>query len=261
MVVNPLVNSAQALAVQRRPDAEIVLATRTLADGSARIELRDNGPGFPDELLPRLGEPYLTTRSHAGGSGLGIFLTASLVTAHGGRMSLSNADSGGAVVRLELPSAGDVTSAVTAETAVPAREEIVTGALWSDSAERRILVVDDEPALLQAMERSLTRLGHQVVVAASGERALELVQEGSFDVVLSDLMMPGMSGVAFAEALASRRPDLRARFAVMTGGAMSSEEAEFLEREDVRVLNKPIRLADLEATISAIMAAPERARA
>ena len=104
-VVNAIVNSAFALGhLAGRPPA-LEIRTYTAPNGEAALEVRDNGPGFPAELLPRLGEPFVTTRTSVGGSGLGLLVVRGIVDAHGGTLQLENARGGGALLRILLPPA------------------------------------------------------------------------------------------------------------------------------------------------------------
>lgn len=248
MLVNPLVNAVQTLAhhTAQAPKraGHVLLTTRTTENGSAEILIQDNGPGFAPEVLPKLGEPYVTTRAKRGGTGLGLFVTHGLVTAHGGTLTLENAPDGGAIVRIVLPPAP----------AHSLNEAPHDGgrALRPDFVSRHILVVDDEPSLVLALERGLTRLGHRVRTAYDGEQALALIDVHEFDVVLSDLMMPSITGQVLAEVLRERNPALRERLVIMTGGAVTPEDAAFLAREDVAVVSKPVRFAQLSETINAL---------
>lgn len=103
-VVNAVLNAVHIL--RKHPPASaasISVTTHALASGDAEIEIRDNGPGFPEALLPTLGQPFVTTRATEGGSGLGIFVIRGIVDAHGGQVEFANAPDGGAVLRIRLP--------------------------------------------------------------------------------------------------------------------------------------------------------------
>jgi CheY-like chemotaxis protein len=246
-VVNHLVNAAQSLTATRQRSSEILVSTDTCSNGQARIRISDNGDGFPADLLPRLGEPYVSTRVRQGGTGLGIFLSHGLIVAHGGTLSLYNAETGGAVVEICLPPATTpIASAVANHGDEPGPEHLVQQVA---RRARHILLVDDEPALVAVLQRGLSRLGHTVTAARDGVEALTLAQSGGFDVVLSDLMMPRMGGAELAAALADQHPRLRERMLIMTGGAVSDEHSAFLERADVIVVEKPVRLAQLATII------------
>jgi len=116
----------------------------------------------------------------------------------------------------------------------------------------RLLLIDDEPLIAALIQRSLRHSWHSTCTS-SATAALELLQTEQFDVVICDLMMPGMTGMEFAEKLATLNPALRARTLFLTGGAMTTHAEEFLARSDVRHLTKPLRMADLDITLRALL--------
>jgi len=244
LVVNPLVNAAQALAGSGAAVREVTVQTRTRPDGWAELVIADTGPGFDPSVLPRLGEPYVTTRARSGGTGLGLFVTRGLVDTHGGRLELANREGGGAEVRIRLPAAPPE---------VRAHENGESAPLPTNS-KARLLVVDDEPALLDVLQRVLRRMGHEVAIAQDGEAALAMAEREPFDAIVSDLMMPNMSGAALAERLARTNPALRGRFIVMTGGAVTVEDAAFLARPDVVAVTKPVSVGALGAALARTLA-------
>lgn len=240
VVLNPLVNGAQAVLHTAGTRAGVLrVTTRTGHDGWAEIEIFDEGGGFSPDVLARLGEPYVTTKSSRGGTGLGLFVSTGIVEAHGGTMLFRNAAASdgascAAVVVIRLPavsprlSTGRTPSATPAFIPLPAAPSL------------RVLMVEDDRATLTALTRGLEREGiavHGVQSAADALAWLELQQP---DLVVSDLMMPGMSGAEFAQALAGRHPALRRRLVIMTGGATTPELERFLEDPSLLVLGKPI---------------------
>lgn len=118
LIANGMINAAQAVRV-RPPGtlAEIRVMTRMAGPGVAELEIRDNGPGFAREVLDRVGEPFLTTRREHGGTGLGIFVMRGVASAHGARITFENAATGGAVVRLRIPTQGTTAVASTSTSA------------------------------------------------------------------------------------------------------------------------------------------------
>lgn len=257
-LLNPLVNAAQALG--RDPDprpGSIVISTRTTASGEAEVVIRDSGPGFDPSVLPRLGEPYVTTRADEGGTGLGLFVTRGLLLAVGGDVTLSNAAEGGAVVSIRLPAAPreadvaivDIYSDVNGHAPTP---RSLPSAEPPDSRPQ-VLLVDDEMAIREALVRGLSRLDFDVTAVADGHEALDRIDLQSFDVVVSDLMMPNLSGMDLAERLSTRDPRLRGRFVAMSGGATTAEADAFLRRDDVVALEKPVELSRLAETIRAVI--------
>src|SRR5574341_2507168 len=122
-----------------------------------------------------------------------------------------------------------------------------------------ILVVDDEAAVRRALERVLTRLGHTVQVATSGEAACETLATSPVDLVLMDLRMPGMSGQTLFHSIVARWPHLVSRVIVMTGDPEAEDHHDWLRHHDLPVLTKPFELTQLEGLVSSV-ATEERRR-
>lgn len=240
MVVNPVLNAAQAIRrVHSESGGRIVVHCRTTENGDAELIVGDNGPGFSPDVLPKLGEPFITTRARDGGTGLGLFVTRGLVAAHGGLLAFDNDPAGGARVSMRFPAVRGDTVNRTPEITHTTRSV----------RPLRVLVVDDEPALCAAMHRQLLRLGHDPSIATDGRAALQAISREAPDVVISDLTMPHLAGAAFAAVLAEQYPALRARLIVMTGGAITPEDESFLLREDIVVLNKPVTVDELSRAL------------
>lgn len=135
----------------------------------------------------------------------------------------------------------------------------------SDGAEGaprpRALLVDDEPVIRQALRRFFVRMGWDVDEAEDGTEALRhLLGDGNgtatreYAVIISDLRMPGVSGIELHERLAAARPELLDRLILSTGDSVSSEAADFLRRSSCPVLNKPFELAELRAMLARVQA-------
>lgn len=159
------------------------------------ISVQDSGPGIPAEVLPRIFEPFFSTRIEQGGTGLGLATVQGIVAQSGGHILAENV-SGGARFTILLPRAeGEVVPAP------PPMPEPAAGPL-------RVLLVDDEPLLLRLGRRALEEAGHHVTTAETGEEALELLDDAAPDMLVSDMAMPGMDGAALAQAAVARRPGL-----------------------------------------------------
>jgi len=243
VVLNPLVNGMQAMRhAGRRDRMTMHVRTGTTVDGWAELEIRDQGPGFSPDVISRLGEPYVTTKSGEGGTGLGLFVSRGIVEAHGGRMSFSDAPDGGAVVRVALPPAKPANvqallerTPVTGIPTPPTPPEQRTPL-------RVLLLEDDEPAL-RALVRGLEMEGVTPTGFTTGQQALAWLGEqgaDAVDIVVTDLMMPGMSGWEFAAKLGEQFPAKRETLVVLTGGASTPEAQAFVQDEQLLVLSKPI---------------------
>jgi DNA-binding response OmpR family regulator len=121
----------------------------------------------------------------------------------------------------------------------------------------KILIVEDEAAIRRAMQRMLSRMGHEILLAANGEEAAELLRSHTPDVILMDLKMPGMSGETLYHLIAGQYPKLKSRIIVMTGDPEAEEHYEWLELNQLPVLMKPFEFSQLEALLRALFAGQE----
>ncbi|MBI5509738.1 MAG: hybrid sensor histidine kinase/response regulator [Deltaproteobacteria bacterium] len=253
-VVNLLVNAAQAVEGAERP-ALVEVRCAPDAAGNVVVAVHDNGVGISPEDLRRVTEPYFTTRAESGGLGLGLFVTRGIADAHGGRLELESERGIGTRVRLVLPPAPIDHAPPAVPTAADAASPVGgLGAAATPSAPRpHVLLIEDEPALARTLARALARR-FDVTTTASARDALARLGSGGFAAVICDLMLPGMSGMAFADRLAEVDPSLRARTIFITGGAVTTAATEFLDRADVDWMEKPLKLAELDARLSALAA-------
>jgi len=226
--VNLLMNAAQAQPEEHVEQNKIVVATYTDAAGRAVAEVRDSGPGIPEELQRRIFDPFFTTKPVGQGSGLGLSIAHSIVESLGGEITVASEERAGTVFRVALPAAKSSSS----ERPPDGRPKPL----------RRgsILVIDDELALSRAISRVLQE-DHDVFVETDPREAVRRLVAGEFfDVVLCDLMMPGMTGSDVIDAVRKERPDVARRFVFMTGGAFTPRSQEFLRSTTSPVLEKPI---------------------
>ncbi|HEU5358823.1 MAG TPA: hybrid sensor histidine kinase/response regulator, partial [Gemmatimonadales bacterium] len=210
-----LVNLVQNASHAAGPEG-VVTVRVTASDTGVTFTVEDTGPGMAPEVLPRIFEPFFTTKREGEGTGLGLFVTLGIVEAHGGTIRAENLlpPGSGARVTVVLPPGGaaDATGAGQERTAAPMAEA------------GRVLLVDDESAIRLAVRRWFVRQGWEVVEATDGGDALVqalAAPHGGFDLVLTDLKMPGLSGIELVDRLAVLRPDLHARIVIMTGDVAS----------------------------------------
>jgi CheY-like chemotaxis protein len=186
--------------------------------------------------------------SHDGAGTPDLAVAESIVAAHGGRLRHDpGPGSGGAkavyVLDLPLLAATKTTeTALTAATPPPSDHPV------------RVLIIDDEPAIRRFLSKALELAGYEPVAAAHGEEAIELVAGADFDAVLCDHKMVGLTGIEVYEAIVAARPDLAARFALMSGDTLNPDLAEFAEARGIRLLAKPFDLATVGRTVREILA-------
>lgn len=243
LVTNLILNAAYAVA-DGGGHSEIVVTTSAEGD-HVLLAVDDNGVGIPDELVERVFDPYFTTKPSEVGTGLGLALVRKIAERHGGTARACRSLRGGARVEVRLPY-GDGTPLTDRQAALEAPAE--------DGPRLRILVIDDEPLLLNALEQTIG-VAHEVVTALGGEAGCELLaRDRAFDAILCDLQMPIVDGVAIYETVERDAPELLSRLVLMSGGAVTPRATQFIEKVRPRLVSKPIDLDDLLATLQGIAA-------
>ena len=233
LVTNLVVNAAHAVADRAGPHV-ITVSTRR-EDGDVVLAVEDTGPGIPDELHERVFDPYFTTKPSDVGSGLGLAIARDIATRHGGTVRAQRGAIG-ARIEVRLPVSTTAIAEAVPDVAPP-----------PSVARARVLLIDDEAMLLRTLQEAVDE-EHDVVIALGGRAAIDLLEiDQRFDLVVCDLQMPNVDGVAVHEAIALAAPGLADRFVVMTGGVVTPRAANFLLRAKPRALKKPIALDELLA--------------
>jgi len=201
----------------------------------ATISVSDTGAGMDADTASRIFEPFFTTKKTGKGTGLGLSQVYGFATQSGGEVFVDSEPGEGTTVTLLLP-CSEPGMAVARQAEEPALPE---------QPRAEILVVEDNEDVGQFAETLLTELGHSVTLATSGEEALELTRDHDFDVVFSDVVMPGMGGLRLAERLAEEKPDLPVVLA--TGYSQEIAQSGSGGRP---VILKPYRLATLSQALA-----------
>jgi len=222
------------------PDGgRLAISTRdeTGPDGTKliAIEIADSGTGMDEATSERIFEPFFTTKGTGEGTGLGLSQVYGFASQSGGEVRVDSEPGRGTRLTLALPCS--LSGIVDEAKAEPAEVASPTPAA--------ILIVEDNDEVGAFAETLLAELGHAVTRANSGEQALELVRAQDFDVVFSDVVMPGMGGLKLAEALAAEKPRLPVVLA--TGYSQEIAQAGSGGRP---VITKPYRLATLSEALS-----------
>lgn len=205
-----------------------------------RVDITDNGVGIPDEDLPNLIKPFFTTKNKDQHQGLGLAWAFGIVTNKGGYLAIDNSRQSATQVRIYLP----------AKPRSQNQDDDVTTAACNPGGSKRLLVVDDEEIILTLAETVLGSEGHDVVTTTNGMDALQLLEAShtssnpSFDLLISDLVMPGMSGKVLIERV--RRIDPNFRILCTTGFVGSSIEG-------VVNLPKPFTSRDLIKRVNQVL--------
>ncbi len=245
VLFNVIKNAEQAM-IDAHRGGKLTVVTQGSSTG-ARISVADDGPGIPPDIQRRIFDPFFTTKEAGEGTGLGLTICYGIIDEHGGRIWTENRPEGGSTFNIELP--------------VGIEEEHEAGgdsghgpeAAPSTVSERRILVVDDEVSIRQLLSEILKLDRHSVAVASSGIEAADLTEREKFDVIITDMKMPGMDGASFYRQVRQRDPQQARRIIFITGDTVSPDTRAFLQRVSNPVLAKPFKIGPLRDAIESVM--------
>jgi PAS domain S-box-containing protein len=253
VIVNLAVNSRDAMPSGGRLTlATDVVEVAASADGGpseivpgryARLSVLDTGTGMSAEVRERIFDPFFTTKPQGVGTGLGLATVFGIVKQSGGSIEVESEPGVGSCFRIYLP-----------EVAPPAPAPKARSAAAAPSTGREtVLLVEDEPAVRRIAQIALERQGYSVLVAAGGREAIELetAHEGTIDLLLTDLVMPGMGGLELAQELSQRRPGLAVL--LMSGYSDDPVLRRGITDPDMAFLQKPFALAALAAKVRSVL--------
>jgi len=210
-----------------------------------KLSVEDTGQGIPPEIRDRIFEPYFTSKEEGRGTGLGLAVTHSIVAASGGGITVLSESGNGTRFNVYLPVAeGSPTDAVEKQAVIRSGHE-------------RILFVDDEPAIVELGQKMLEQYGYSVTTSVDPVQALERFKNApaDFDMVITDMTMPGMTGEQLTTALLHIRPDLP--IVVCTGFSERMNKEKAQEIGIRKLLDKPIAPSALLSTIREIFDSEE----
>lgn len=235
VLLNLLNNAEQAVAKSGQPG---VIRIDVKRQGErAVITVTDNGSGIPVHVLPNIFDPFFTTKKLGEGTGLGLSIAHTLIENHGGAI-YARSSPGNTVFTIELPLAiGEQLTPDTHQTqplpCPPVRQTVKHG---------RILVVDDETSIVDAISDFLDLQNITVDKANDGAEAVRLLEKDRYDAVISDIRMPGIDGPHLYEKAAEIDPDYRNRFLFMSGDLVRDSTQDFVSTLDCPCLLKPFPL-------------------
>jgi signal transduction histidine kinase/CheY-like chemotaxis protein len=256
VLINLINNAWQAISAAGER-GRLTLTTRTVIstawEGSPmaqrrrrmiRIELADDGPGIPQELLSRIFDPFFTTKPEGVGTGLGLAICHGIIHEHGGDIWAESDSAKGSTFFIELP--------IVAEPPRPAVPPAAPHEAATPSA-GRILLIDDEASVIEILARLLRRKGYQVDSAANGTAGLAALFKARYDLILCDMRMPEMNGPEFYRQVAAKDPELAGRILFTTGDTVNVETRQFLDETNAPYLAKPFEMDDLLARVQSVM--------
>ncbi len=250
-VVNMVLNSRDAM--PEGGEIRLGLSRLTLKPGESPpvagmepgewvcLEVTDTGTGIPPEVLPRIFEPFFTTKPRGLGTGLGLAQVYGIIQQHGGAIGVETEVGKGTTFRVYLPFCEEAVACEEAEAGISA----VMG------RGETVLLVEDSAPLRAAGRTVLEQLGYRVLEAENGRQALEIYAAEQVDLVLTDVVMPGMGGAALVEALRKRNPALKA--IAMTGYGEDAEVDRVRQAGVQEIIRKPFEVEHLAAVIRRVL--------
>jgi two-component system cell cycle sensor histidine kinase/response regulator CckA len=221
------------------------------AQGAALIEVSDTGPGIPPEIVAQVFEPFFTTKPQGEGTGLGLSTVHGIINQAGGHILIDTAPGQGATFRIFLP----VWIETEKPAEAPAPEKPAKPVPKDLSGVGRILFVEDEQIVRGIAAQLLRQRGYEVLEAADGEEALDIIEaeDGKFDLLISDVIMPGLDGPSM---LKKARPLIGDVPVMFISGYAESEFSDLLEEEkNVSFLPKPLDIKTLAERVKEQLAA------
>lgn len=239
--LNLIINAAQSFETEDI-ETNLVQVRAKVEDSKCLVEIEDNGRGIPKENLGRIFDPFFTTKPVGVGTGLGLSICHGLIESMEGHISVRSEEGKGTTFRVELNTASSETPA-----------SVRKGPSLRPDIRARVLIVDDEPLILRSVAR-LLRDQHDIETASNGREGLnKILEDGPYDLVVCDLMMPEMTGMDLHQAVEANDPETAARFIFLTGGAYTEDAKRFLAGVENPKLDKPVQPNLLRSVVSGVL--------
>jgi PAS domain S-box-containing protein len=227
-------------AVEALPDGGTITVSTEREDSQVVIRVQDEGTGIAADVLLHVFEPFYTTKGPQR-NGLGLSIAYGTITRYGGEIDIASEEGAGTTVTIRLSASTE--KEITAKPTPPRPQSVLPRQL-------RILVVEDEAPVRNLVAKLLRSEGHEVIAKAEGSEALESFAKQSFDIVFTDLGMPGLSGWEVAAQVRAR--DASVPIVLVTGWGTKVEEEKLRESGVTHVITKPFRLEELHDCLSLV---------
>lgn len=238
--LNLLTNAQQAISATKKR-GKIIVRTR-IQGKDVVVSIEDNGPGMTPEVLGRIFDPFFTTKPAEIGTGLGLSISFGIVESHEGRFDVESEPGKGTRFHLHLP----ITDTEPNPEVVEERQDA--------PADQRILVVDDDPTIIDLYMAILNQMGHRVDTATNGIEACNKLTGNRYSLIISDLKMPKMNGMEFLKEIQKKHPEMQQRFVFTTGDLNYMNSHEFIMLADIPCLVKPLDIQEVERVVDKILA-------
>jgi two-component system NtrC family sensor kinase len=242
--LNLINNAHHAMMAVRSRRGRLTVRTRRLGE-TIQVVFADNGEGMDQDTLERIFDPFFTTKEPGRGTGLGLSVSYGIVSEHGGRIWARSRRGEGASFVIELP----IRKEVEPRPAAPSRPTQIPQPHASQGGSR-LLVVDDEPLILDLLVDMFDDQDVHVDTAANGSEACRKVRERAYDVVITDVRMPKMNGIDLYSEILALRPEMEGRVIFMTGDLADEGTTRFLAGVNARSIGKPLDIPEVLAVVA-----------
>lgn len=242
VIFNIINNAHQALTQQGK--GGVLTITTNSGSGSITVSIKDNGPGIPRQLQAKIFDPFFTTKGPGKGTGLGLSLSYKIIERHAGTIKVESTPGRGATFTVTLPilAAKPTQKAATRlEAPIPVRPG-------------RILVVDDEQAIVDLVAEMLRGEEHHISLALNANEALDKLSQQDFDCIISDIRMPEMDGRELYCRVKELKPETAEKLIFITGDLLNDATEKFVSESGIPFLKKPFTAQELRQSVHRILA-------
>ncbi|AQX73345.1 PAS domain S-box protein [Dehalococcoides mccartyi] len=242
VILNLILNAEYSM---KKAHEKGILTIRVKKEGEwVRMSFRDNGLGMSAETLGKLFQPFFTTKDPGEGTGLGLSLSHGIILEHEGTIRGESILGEGAEFTIELP--------IKPSDKVPAANDM-TGVVQGLTKKASVLVIDDEAAIRALIRIVLTQDGYRVDECDVPQKAMDMISNNNYDVILLDIRMPGVSGLELYSEITAEWPQMAKRVIFITGDTSDASISNLMVAKGIPCINKPFNIATLKNTLNSIL--------
>ncbi len=245
-----IINNARDAMVQKGVRHGSLTIKSRLRENSIVVSFEDTGKGMSEDVVKRIFEPFFTTKGVGEGTGLGLSISYGIIKEHGGNIGVSSVAGRGTTFTVEIPI---TTEALLANKKAPGPDGFELNRIKVAARGLKALVMDDEEVILEILDESLKSTGFKVHLAGSVQHAINRIIENDYDIILSDIKMPGMDGKDFYWKVKELKPEAIDRILFISGDNVNRETQAFLKSTGKPFLNKPFTVDELHGAISKLL--------